>query len=110
MIPGPNQRAWFRALDHARLLGVKPCWRVGDYYTVDSPRSGQRYTVRRHRLEGHVTYSCDCTAAASGNVCWHKALVASLPYERWVRDQARVVDSWYRGEPDWSRAYAERTR
>lgn len=80
-IAGPNQRAWFRALDHARLVGVKPCWRIGDYYTVDSPRSGKRYTIRRYYTDLGWRYTCDCSASQSGWVCWHKALVASLPYE-----------------------------
>lgn len=87
---GPNQQAWFRALDHARLLGVKPTWRVGDYYTVDSPRNGDRYTIRRHRTRWNVYYTCTCPAGVAGAVCWHKALVAALPYEVNIRKHVRT--------------------
>ena len=83
--PGTHQQAWFRALDHARLLDVKPFWRVGHYYTVDSPRTGQRYEVHRVLTPGHVGYDCTCTAYAAGKVCWHRALVAALPYESELR-------------------------
>lgn len=77
----PCQHAWFRALDHARLTGVKPFWRVGDYYTVDSPRAGDRYEIRRVLRKGVIAYTCTCRAAQTGNLCWHRALVAALPYE-----------------------------
>ena len=76
------QLAWFKALDHARFVGVKPTWRVGDYYTVDSP-SGTRYTIRHLIEHGRITgYTCDCPAAMSHKVCWHRALVAALPGEQ----------------------------
>jgi len=84
-IAGPGQQAWFRALDHARLTGVKPFWRVGDYYTVDSARSGARYTIKRVTYEGGIFYTCTCPAAHTGPVCWHRALVAALPYECAIR-------------------------
>ncbi len=90
-----RQQAWFRALDHARLTNVKPFWRAGDYYTIDSPGSGKRYEVRRLITARDVTYSCTCPAAAAGNVCWHRALVAALPYEQGLRHRfalERILD------------------
>jgi hypothetical protein len=92
-IDGPHQLAWFRALDHARLTGVKPCWRVGDYYTVDSPRSGNRYKIHRLHGDSSIVYTCTCTASAAGKVCWHKALVAALPHEIRLRREAQATRS-----------------
>jgi hypothetical protein len=87
----PQQRAWFRALDHARYTGVKPFWRVGDYYTVESPGSGQRYSIYRGISERGIFYTCTCRAAQTRTVCWHRALVAALPYEIKLR-QASEAD------------------
>lgn len=43
-----RQAAWFRALDHARLQGVKPTYAIGrDYYTVPSKRTGAIYRIDR---------------------------------------------------------------
>lgn len=84
-VGGDKQEAWFRALDHARLTGVKPFWRVGDYYTVESPRSGNLYIVLRQMAGSRVVYRCNCPAGQSGKICWHKALVAALPYEGMLR-------------------------
>lgn len=82
MIESEQQQAWKRALDHARLVGLKPTWRVGDFYTVDSTRDpSKRYTIRRHTLGRHITYSCTCAAGMAGKVCQHAAVVAALPYE-----------------------------
>lgn len=81
-----RQRAWFHALDHARLVGVKPMYiMAGDYYRVTSPRTGIRYTIRRHDAAGVIVYSCSCPACRAGNVCWHRALVMALPYEQRLR-------------------------
>ena len=82
---------WFRALDHARLMGVKPFYRVGDFYTVTSPNTGAIYEIRRHMGEAGVTYSCNCTAGQCGKVCWHKALVAALPYEGMLRREWKAL-------------------
>lgn len=90
-IAGSAQAAWFRALDHARLTGVKPFWRKGDYYTVTSPRQGDTYTVRRVVAGRHITYSCTCPAATGGKVCWHRALVAALPFEVALRTEWRTT-------------------
>ena len=94
-VSGSRQHAWFRARDHARLTGVKPFWRVGDFYTVDSPGSGKRYEVRREGRPGVLDYACTCPAYLAGKVCWHRALVASLPYEVALRKRlttGEVVD------------------
>lgn len=88
---GEQVGAWFRALDHARLAGVKPCWRVAGYYTVDSPRTGNRYTVRRMEGMKGIYYTCTCTASTAGKVCWHKALVAALPYEASLRGALKTT-------------------
>jgi hypothetical protein len=77
-----RQRAWFRALDHARLTGVKPTYVMrDDCYRVTSPRTNQTYVIRRVGEERRITYTCTCPAAVAGNVCWHRALVMALPYE-----------------------------
>ena len=86
-VAGPKQQAWFRALDHARLTGAKPTYHLGkDYYTVLSPRAGDIYRVDPVITGCHLTYSCTCPASVSGKVCWHKALVAALPYEKARRE------------------------
>jgi hypothetical protein len=87
----PQQRAWFRALDHARSTGVKPWWRVGDYYTVDSPGTRKRYEIRRINTGHGFYYSCTCPGMDYNRVCWHRALVAALPYEVKLR-QASEAD------------------
>lgn len=82
----PQQRSWFAALDHARLTGVKPTYNIaGDYYTVVSPRSQRRYVIWRYHHGRATHYTCSCPAAHSGKVCWHRALVMALPYERDLR-------------------------
>lgn len=81
-----KQQPWFRALDHARLTGVKPTYNIaGDFYHVLSPRTGQRYIQHRHVHGERISWTCTCPAAMAGYVCWHRALVMALPYERALR-------------------------
>lgn len=81
-VAGPQQSAWFRALERARLVGVKPTYHLGkDYYSVTSPRAGDVYEIRPVDVDGKSTYSCTCPAGGRDLVCWHKALVAALPFE-----------------------------
>jgi len=88
-VAGANARAWFRALDHGRLTGQQPFWRVGDYYTFTSKRTGELYRVDRVIRGRHMTYTCTCPAGTTGKVCWHKALVAALPREVTLRREWR---------------------
>ena len=91
-LSGDRQSAWFRALDHARLQGVKPTYMIGkDYYTVPSKRTGELYRVDRINDGDEISYSCTCTAGVMGKVCWHKALVAALPYETKLRRQHQMT-------------------
>lgn len=86
-----RQAAWFRALDHARLQGVKPTYRIGhDDYRVTSKRTGEIYKICRFQEGGEIVYTCTCPAGVSGKVCWHKALVAALPYEVSLRRQVEM--------------------
>jgi hypothetical protein len=81
-IAGPKQAAWFRALDHARMLGVKPTYHFNtDSYTVRSPRAGDVYAIHPCEVDGQLVYECECPAGSYGNACWHAALVAALPGE-----------------------------
>ena len=78
-----RQQAWFRALDHARLTGVKPTYNIArDQYRITSPRSGATYVITRYQSGDRTHYACSCPTAYAGNVCWHRALVMALPYER----------------------------
>jgi hypothetical protein len=83
----PQQLAWQRALDHARLSGIKPTWRVGDYYTVASTRTGEIYTIRRFPIGRYLHYSCSCPAGAALQICKHMAIVAALPHECRLRKE-----------------------
>ena len=90
-LSGDRQSAWFRALDHARLQGVKPTYVIGqDYYKVTSKRTGEIYRIDRLIMEREIGYACSCPAGRSGKVCWHKALVASLPGEMKHRRQREM--------------------
>lgn len=83
-----RQRAWFRALDHARSTGVKPLYNIAqDFYTVQSPRGMAIYFVVRDYEGRHTHWTCTCPAYYAGKVCWHRALVMALPYERTLRAQ-----------------------
>jgi hypothetical protein len=95
-VTGKTIGRWVRALDHARLMDTKPFWRVGDFYTVRSPRTGETYEIRRAEAGRHLAYTCTCTAGKNGAVCWHKALVAALPGEKqrrleWLQMNAACV-------------------
>jgi hypothetical protein len=93
-VAGPQQSAWFRALERARLVGVKPTYHLGkDYYSVTSPRAGDVYEIRPVEVDGKITYSCTCPAGAKDLVCWHKALVAALPFEC----KRRAAHGWCAG-------------
>jgi hypothetical protein len=93
-----RQAAWFRALDHARLQGVKPTYCIaGDYYRVTSKRTGEIYRVDRISDGDEISYACTCQAGRVGHVCWHKALVAALPHEINLRkqfDMQRKAHPW----------------
>lgn len=82
-VSGPRQQAWIRALDRARLVSTtKPTYMPQyDAYRVYSARAGAEYHVHPVEVDGVLTYECECAAAAHGNVCWHAALIAALPYE-----------------------------
>lgn len=80
--PDAQQRAWFRALDHARLLGVVPTYNIaGDYYHVTSPTSGRYHRMRRYYIGATTHWTCSCPAAYHGQACWARALVMALPIE-----------------------------
>jgi hypothetical protein len=82
-VSGPRQQAWIRALDRARLVSTrKPTYVISlDAYRVYSARADAEYMVHPVEVDGVLTYECECAAVANGNVCWHAALIAALPYE-----------------------------
>jgi hypothetical protein len=82
-VSGPRQHAWIRALDRARLVSTrKPTYMPQlDAYRVYSARADAEYRVSPVEVDGVLTYECECAAGANGNVCWHAALIAALPYE-----------------------------
>jgi len=85
-IQGSKQDLWKLALRRAYLAGLKPFWRVGDYYTVDSTREpGQRYEVTRI-YGAAISYRCTCPAGIAGKICQHAAIVAALPAESRLRE------------------------
>ena len=101
--PDTQQRAWFRALDHARLLGVVPTYNMaGDYYHVTSPTTGRIHVMRRYYIGATTHWTCSCPAAYHGQACWARALVMALPIEiarRKEREQEMKMELKVSGSP-----------
>ena len=75
----PKAKAWIRALAKAQARNIQPTALGSGHYDVPSSRGG---TYRVVRLNVHCTrYSCNCPAGEEGQVCFHAASVAALPYE-----------------------------
>jgi hypothetical protein len=68
-----------RAAEKAQALRPHITQHGGGHYTVVGS-TGTPYAVRRLDADSRA-YSCSCPAGQAGDVCYHQAAVALLPYE-----------------------------